>query len=40
MRRYASTVVVLLAAAGILFSSLPIATAADVVAAPSGVTIP
>ena len=40
MRRYASMVVVLLAAAGILFSSLPIATAADVVAAPSGVTIP
>jgi len=40
MRRYASTVVVLLAAAGILFSELPIATAADVVAAPSGVTIP
>ena len=40
MRRYASTVVVLLAAAGILFSALPVATAADTVAAPSGVTIP
>ena len=40
MRRYASTVVVLLAAAGILFSALPVATAADAVAAPSGVTIP
>ena len=40
MRRYASTVVVLLAAAGILFSVLPVVTAADTVAAPSGVTIP
>ena len=40
MRRYASTVVVLLAATGILFSEFPPATAADVVAAPTGVTIP
>jgi hypothetical protein len=40
MRRYASTVVVLLAAAGILFPSFPSATAADIVAAPTGVTIP
>jgi hypothetical protein len=40
MRRYASTVVALLAAAGILFSSFPSATAADVAAAPTGVTIP
>ena len=40
MRRYASTVVVLLAAAGILFPAVPVATAADIVAAPSGVTIP
>jgi len=40
MRRYASTVVVLLAAAGFLFPELPAATAADVAAAPTGVTIP
>jgi Cytochrome P460 len=40
MRRYASTVVVLLAAAGILFPAFPVATAADIVAAPTGVTIP
>jgi hypothetical protein len=40
MRRYATTVVALLTAAGILFSALPVATAADAVAAPSGVTIP
>jgi hypothetical protein len=40
MRRYASTVVALLAAAGILFSSFPSAIAADVATAPTGVTIP
>jgi hypothetical protein len=40
MRRYASTVVVLLAAAGILFSAFPAATASDLAAAPTGVTIP
>ena len=40
MRRYASTVIALLAAAGILFPSFPAATAADIVAAPTGVTIP
>ena len=40
MRRYASTVVVLLAAAGILFPALPVATAADIAVAPTGVTIP
>ena len=40
MRRYASTVVVLLAAAGVLFSAYPAATASDISAAPSGVTIP
>ncbi|MFA6147678.1 MAG: cytochrome P460 family protein [bacterium] len=40
MRRFASTVVVLLAAAGILYPALPVAIAADVVAAPTGVTIP
>ena len=40
MNRYASTVVALLAVTGILFSASPVATAADVVAAPSGVTIP
>ena len=40
MRRYASTVVVLLAAAGILFSAFPAATASDISAAPTGVTIP
>ncbi len=40
MRRYASMVVVLLAAAGILFSAPTAATAAEIVAAPTGVTIP
>src|SRR3989304_13312 len=40
MHRHASTVVVLLAAAGILFPAFPVAPAADIVAAPSGVTIP
>ena len=40
MRRYASMVVVLLAAAGILFPALPVATAADIAVAPTGVTIP
>jgi hypothetical protein len=40
MRRYASTVVVLLAAAGVLFSPFPAATASDISAAPTGVTIP
>jgi len=40
MRRFASTVVVLLAAAGMLFPALLAATAADIVAAPTGVTIP
>ena len=40
MRRYASTVVVLLVAAGVLFSAFPAATASDLSAAPTGVTIP
>lgn len=40
MHRCPSTVVVLLAAAGILVSAFPGATAADIVAAPTGVTIP
>ena len=40
MHRYTLTVVVLLAAAGILFPAFPVATAADIVAAPTGVTIP
>jgi hypothetical protein len=40
MRRYASSIVALLAAAGILIQASPVATAADIVAAPSGVTIP
>jgi len=40
MRRYSTTVVALLAAAGFLFSSFPAATAADVAATPTGVTIP
>ncbi len=40
MRRHASTIVVLLAAAGILFPAFPAALAADIVAAPTGVTIP
>ncbi len=40
MRHLASTVVALLAAAGALFPAFPTATAADIVAAPTGVTIP
>jgi len=40
MRRYASTVVVLLAAAGVLFFAFPAATASDISVAPTGVTIP
>lgn len=40
MRHLASTVVALLAAAGVLFPAFPTATAADIVAAPTGVTIP
>jgi len=40
MRHHAATVVALLTAAGFLFSSFPAATAADVAAAPTGVTIP
>jgi len=40
MRRHASTVVVLLVAAGVLFSAFPAATASDVSAAPNGVAIP
>jgi hypothetical protein len=40
MRRYASTVVALLAAAGVLFSAFPAATASDISAAPTGVAIP
>jgi hypothetical protein len=40
MRHYATTVVALLTAAGFLFSALPAATAAEIVAAPTGVTIP
>ena len=40
MRLPATTVVVLLAAAWVLFPAFPIATAADIVAAPTGVTIP
>src|SRR5512132_2250005 len=40
MRRYASTVVALLTAAGVLFSAIPAVTAAEVAAAPTGVTIP
>ena len=40
MRRHASTVVVLLAVAGILFPASTPATAGDIVAAPTGVTIP
>ena len=40
MRHLATTIVALLAVAGILFPAFPVATAADIVAAPSGVTIP
>ena len=40
MRHHATMVVALLTAAGFLFSALPAATAADIVAAPTGVTIP
>jgi hypothetical protein len=40
MRHHATTVVALLTAAGFLFSALPAATAAEIVAAPTGVTIP
>jgi hypothetical protein len=40
MRRHTSIIVALLAAAGILFQAFPAATAADIAAAPSGVTIP
>jgi len=40
MRRYASTAVALLVAAGILFPPVHSATAVDVAAAPTGVTIP
>ena len=40
MRHHATTIVALLTAAGFLFSALPAATAADIVAAPTGVTIP
>ncbi len=40
MRHRAATAVAILTAAGFLFSALPAATAADVVTAPTGVTIP
>lgn len=40
MRRLVSIAVALLAAAWVLFPAFPAATAADVVAAPNGVTIP
>jgi len=40
MPRLAATVVALLAAAGILFPAVPTASAAEIVAAPTGVTIP
>lgn len=40
MRHLATTVVALFATAGILFPAFPAATAADIVAAPTGVTIP
>ena len=40
MRHHAATIVALLTAAGFLFSALPAATAADIVAAPTGVTVP
>jgi hypothetical protein len=40
MRHFATTIAAVLAAAGILFSASPVATAADIAAAPTGVTIP
>ena len=40
MRHHATMVVALLAPAGILFSALPPATAAEIPAAPTGVTVP
>ena len=40
MPRLAAIVVALLAAAGVLFPAFPTATATEIVAAPSGVTIP
>ena len=40
MRHLATTVAALLAAAGLLFSAFPAATAAEVAAAPNGMTIP
>jgi hypothetical protein len=40
MRRCVTSVVVLLAATGILFSASPAATAAEIAAAPTGVTVP
>ena len=40
MHRPATMVVALLAAAGVLFSAFPVATASDLAAAPTGVTIP
>jgi len=40
MPRLATIVVALLAAAGVLFPAFPTATAAEIVAAPTGVTIP
>ena len=40
MRHFATIVVALLAAAGVLSLPFPAAAAADIVAAPTGVTIP
>jgi hypothetical protein len=40
MRRIAMTVVALLAAVGVLFPAFHVATAADIAAAPTGVTVP
>src|SRR3970040_1198312 len=40
MRRHVTTIVALLAATGVLCSASPPATAAEVAAAPTGVTIP
>ena len=40
MRHLATTVAALLAAAGLLFSAFPAATASDISVAPTGVTIP
>ena len=40
MRHFATTVAALLAAAGLLFSAFPAATASDISVAPTGVTIP